>query len=80
VLGQPLSPLTHGLAALRRAMREAAATPGRKLALRAAPGVLAALQAMPEALAAFAEGAGAALVLLPDPALPPGREMLEPAP
>ncbi|WP_270939437.1 ribonuclease E/G, partial [Falsiroseomonas oryzae] len=37
VLGLPASPLTHGLAALRRAAREAAAQPGQPLALRAAP-------------------------------------------
>ena len=43
VLGSPPSPLTHGLAALRRAAREAAASPGRALALRAAPAVVSAL-------------------------------------
>lgn len=78
VLGWPLSPLTHGLAALRRAAREAAAMPGRPLALRAAPTVVAALEAMPAALAEHAEAAGHALRLLPDPALPPGREVVEP--
>ena len=52
VLGQPPSSLTEGLAALRRAMREAAATPGANLVLRAAPTVLAALQTRPAALAA----------------------------
>ncbi|WP_372618578.1 ribonuclease E/G [Falsiroseomonas sp.] len=80
VLGQPLSPLTHGLAALRHASREAASMPGRALALRAAPPVVAALQSVPEALAEYTEGAGRALRLLPDPAVPPGREVVEPAP
>lgn len=79
VLGRPLSPLTHGLAALRRAMREAATAPGRALALRAAPEVLAALEALPGALAEYAEGAGRALLLLPDRELRPGREIIEEA-
>jgi ribonuclease G len=76
VLAGPLAP---GLAALRRAAREAAASPGRALALRAAPAVAAALSAMPEALAEYADGAGRALRLIPDPALAPGREVLEEA-
>jgi Ribonuclease G/E len=79
VLGHPPSALTHGLAALRRAVREDLATPARPRALRAAPAVLAALEGMPEALAAYAEATGRALRLIPDPALPPGREMLEEA-
>jgi ribonuclease G len=79
VLGLPPSALTRGLAALRRAAREASAMPGQKLALRAAPSVVAALQAMPEALAAYAEGAGGALRLLSDAATAPGMEQLEPA-
>ena len=69
VLGQPPSPLTHGLAALRRAAREAAARPGARLALRAHPAVLGAL---PEALAG-------ALLLRPDATLPPGEERIEDA-
>jgi ribonuclease G len=52
VLGEPPSPLTEGLAALRQAMRQAAATPGANLVLRAAPTVLAALTARPMVLAA----------------------------
>ncbi len=80
VLGWPLSPLTHGLAALRRAAKEAASAPATALRLRAAPAVIAALEAMPEALADYATGAGRPLALLPDPAIPPGREALEPAP
>ncbi|CAH0221079.1 ribonuclease E/G [Roseomonas sp. CECT 9278] len=66
VLGWPESALTRGLAALRRAAREAAARPGRRLALRATPAVLAAIEAEPGALAAFTAAAGVALVLLPD--------------
>ena len=79
VLGAPPSPLTHGLAALRRASREAAAMPGRALVLRAHPAVLAALEAIPEALAELADSAGRALRLLPDSTLPPGREQVETA-
>jgi len=56
-------PLTHGLAALRRAAREGAATPGARLTLRAAPAVLAALQDLPGALAEAGP-----LTLVPDPA------------
>jgi len=64
VLGWPPSSLTQAMAALRQAAREAAARPGRKLALRATPAVLAALEA--EVLDAFAQGAGFALRLVPD--------------
>jgi Ribonuclease G/E len=70
VLGLPPSPLTHGLHALRQAVREAAARPGRRLALRAHPDVLAALQALPGALEEAAAGVGRPLQLRPDPALP----------
>jgi Ribonuclease G/E len=79
VTGAPPSPLTHGLAALRRAMRDAAAMPGRALALRAAPAVLAAVEALEGALADYAAGAGRPLQLRPDPGLPPGREVIEDA-
>jgi ribonuclease G len=79
VLGWPLSPLSRGLVALRRAAREAAAAPATPFRLRAAPSVIAALEAMPEALADYAAGAGRALVLLPDPAIPLGREQIEEA-
>ena len=50
-------PLTPGLAALRRAAREAAAGPARRLALRAPPAVLAALEGLPGALADAAAAA-----------------------
>ena len=79
VLGAPSSALTHGLAALRRAAREAAAAPGCALALRAHPSVLAALEGLPGALAEMAASAGRALRLVPDAALPPGREQIEEA-
>ncbi len=72
VLGWPLSPLSHGLAALRRVAREAAAQPGRRLALRAAPAVLAALRALPGAL----EAAGP-LELRAEPGLPWGEESID---
>ncbi len=77
VLGLPPSPLTRGLAALRRAMREAAAAPGTRLALRAPPSVVTALRAEPEALAAYAEGAGRALDLHADATVAPGAESVE---
>ncbi len=77
VLGWPPSPLTHGLAALRRAVREAAAVPGRPLALRAAPAVVAALEGAADAMREMAEAAGRPLQLRADPALSPGSEVLE---
>jgi ribonuclease G len=78
VLGWPPSPLTHGLAALRRAAREVGAVPGRPLlALRAAPAVVSALQGAADALREMAEVAGRPLRLLADPALAPGGEVLE---
>jgi Ribonuclease G/E len=79
VLGWPPSPLTHGLAALRRAAREAAARPGRRLALRAAPPILAAIETEPGALAEFVAGAGSALALRPDRECLAGREIIEDA-
>ena len=79
VLGWPLSPLSHGLVALRRAAREAAAAPGTAFRLRAAPSVLAALEALPGALSDYAAGAGRALLLAPDATVPPGREQVEEA-
>lgn len=79
VLGAPPSALTHGLIALRRAAREAASAPGRALALRANPAVLAALEALPGALAEMTASAGRALRLVPDAALPLGREQIEEA-
>ena len=77
VLGWPPSPLTRGLAALRRAAREAAATPGRPLALRAAPAVVSALEGSADAMREMAEAAGRPLQLRADPALSPGDETVE---
>lgn len=77
VLGWPPSPLTRGLAALRRAAREAAARPGMALALRAGPEVVAALRALPGALEEAAAETGRALELRPDPALSTGPEVIE---
>ncbi len=77
VLGWPPSPLTHGLAALRRAAREAAAVPGRPLALHAAPAVVSAVERAPEAMREMAETAGRPLPLRADPTLSPGGEVLE---
>jgi Ribonuclease G/E len=73
ILGDPPSPLTRGLAALRRGLAEAARRPGARLALTAGPAVLAALAGCPGALQDFAERAGA-LALRPDPLCPPGQE------
>jgi heat-inducible transcriptional repressor len=75
--GLPPSALTHGLIALRRAAREAAAAPGRAWALRANPAVLTALEGLPGALAEMTAFAGRALRLVPDAALSPGRERVE---
>jgi ribonuclease G len=80
VLGQPPLPLTHGLAALRRAAREAAARPAVPLALRAHPAVLAALRELPGALEDYAAGAAHPISLRLDPALAPGAEVIEEAP
>ena len=72
-------PLTPGLAALRGAVREAAARPGRRLALLAAPAVLGALEALPGALAEAAEAIGQPLQLRPDPGRPWGQWIIEEA-
>ena len=77
VLGQPPSPLTLGLASLRRALREAAARPAVPLALRAHPNVLSALRELPGALEDYAAGATHPISLRPDPGLPPGAEAIE---
>lgn len=80
VLGQPPSPLTRGLAALRRAAREAAARPAAALAVRAHPRVVEALRGLPGALEDFAAGATHPIFLLPNPAMAPGEETIEDAP
>nr|WP_305123259.1 ribonuclease E/G [Roseomonas sp. GC11] len=75
VLGHPLSPLTRGLAALRRGARDAAARPGGRWALTAHPAVLEALRHWPGALEEFAALAGMP-ELRPDPLCPAGQEHL----
>lgn len=72
-------PHAAGLAGLRAASAEAAAAPGRALALRAAPAVLAALDADTVALADFVRRAGRSLVLRGDPSLPANAWRLEAA-
>jgi ribonuclease G len=79
VLGWPPAPLTHGLAALRRAAREAALRPGRRWALRAPPSVIAALRDLPGALAEAEAAIGTPLQLHPDPARSPARSEIEEA-
>ena len=69
-------PLTPGLAALRRAARDAAAQPGRRWVLTAAPAVLAALQALPGALEEAAATLGQPLELQPEPGLAWGAESI----
>ncbi|MGK7867258.1 ribonuclease E/G [Falsiroseomonas sp. E2-1-a20] len=81
ILGTPPTPLTRGLAALRQALRESAASQGTALALRAAPEVIAALSLEAGVLAAYREATGRSLVLEPDPRLRPGQEQVaEPSP
>jgi Ribonuclease G/E len=78
IVGWPTpSPLTRGLAALRRAAAEASARPGRRLALRAAPTVVEALRAWPGALEECAAALSWPLELRVDPALSPGSEAIE---
>ncbi|MFC7472907.1 ribonuclease E/G [Dankookia sp. GCM10030260] len=79
VLGWPPAALTHGLAVLRRAVREAALRPGRRWALRAPPAVIAALRDLPGALAEAEAAIGTPLQLHPDPALSPARSEIEEA-
>ncbi|MFN6956632.1 MAG: ribonuclease E/G [Acetobacteraceae bacterium] len=71
VLAGPLAP---GLAALRRVVREAAASPAARLVLVAHPAVIAALEALPGALAEANAALAYPLLLRPDAARAPGRE------
>ncbi|MCC6717123.1 MAG: ribonuclease E/G [Acetobacteraceae bacterium] len=73
-------PHATGLAALRHAARQSAATPGTALALHAAPPVIAALNADPMALAAFKSRAGHPISLRADPALAPRSWRIEEIP
>ncbi|MCA3314500.1 MAG: ribonuclease E/G [Roseomonas sp.] len=58
-----LSPLAEGLAALRQAVRDAAACPAQRLMLEARPEVISALRDLPGALEEYAALAGHALEL-----------------
>lgn len=75
----PSSPLTHALAALRQAMREAASRPAVPLRLRAAPALVTALRAMPGALQDYAARAGRSLALVEDATLPLAAWLLDEA-
>ncbi|NKC30960.1 ribonuclease [Roseomonas sp. BU-1] len=74
VTGLPATPLTRGLAAIRRALREVAVAPYRVWALHAAPETIRALEGAGDALAEYRVAAGRSLVLVPDPARRPGEE------
>jgi len=71
VLAGPLSP---GLAALRRVLREAEAAPAARLVLAAHPSVIAALSALPGAVAEAGAKLAHPLLLRADPARAPGEE------
>ena len=70
-------PHAAGLAALRRIMLDAAAEPAAVFTLRAAPDVAAALADDPAALPDLARRTGRALMVQPDPALPPSAWAIE---
>jgi Ribonuclease G/E len=73
ILGLPPSPLSRGLAALRRGLRTAHQQPGVRLMLTAPPSVLGALRQAGDTLQIFAAEAGS-LELCPDPLCPAGEE------
>ena len=73
------TPHAHGLAALRQAATQIAATPATALALSAAPSVISALNADPVALTQFSHRAGRALVLRQEHALSSAEWRLDPA-
>ncbi|SUE43464.1 ribonuclease E/G [Roseomonas gilardii] len=79
ITGQPPTPLTLGLAALRRVLRALRHQPGLRPALRAHPRVLAALREWPGALEEFEAMAALPLVLRPDAAIAFGEELAEDA-
>lgn len=73
-------PHAAGLAALRGIMVQSAVDPATKLRLRAAPDVVSALESDAAARAALARRTGRPLIMLSDPALPPGACITEPLP
>ncbi len=73
VLGNPPSPLSRGLAALRRGVRQAMAQPGARLTLTAHPAVWNAIRDLPGALDEFRLAAGP-LHFQPDPLCLAGSE------
>jgi Ribonuclease G/E len=76
VLGSPPTSLTHGLAAIRQALRQSAASPGTTLAVRAAPEVISALNLEAGVVENYRNATGRPLVLEPDPLLRPGQEQI----
>ena len=77
VLGTPASPLTCGLAALRRAVREGRTTSPAPRTLRASPAVALALREQTQALAEYAAAAAYPLLIQPDPSVQAGKETFE---
>lgn len=75
--GVGLAPEAAALAALRRAVAEAAHRPGRALALVVAPRVAAALAARPEAVAEASARIGRPLALRPEPGREPEDFLIE---
>lgn len=73
-------PHAAGLRALRHLARQAAADPATPLRLRTAPDVARALDADTAARTDLARRTGRPLVVLTEPAYPPGRWTLEPLP
>jgi hypothetical protein len=66
-----LSPLAEGLAALRQAVRDAAARPAQRLILEAQPKVIVALRDLPGALDDYAALTGHGLILRSGTSGPP---------
>jgi Ribonuclease G/E len=73
-------PHAAGLAALREMAARAAAAPATALALRAAPAILRALDDDAVARSDLARRTGRPLIMRSDPALPPGRWIVEAVP
>lgn len=73
-------PYPAGLVALRHLMHAAAADPATAQRLRTHPDIVRALEADTLARAALARRTGRPLIMLSDPALPPGTCIMEPVP